>query len=143
MANRPKYVADRELADALHSALNNGELQLGAAVRVIRALRGESQVDLASRAGVHVKVIKALESGRGNPGLSSLNKIAAAANLRVGLVNASYIDLMDPDERAREERSIREEEARAIASGKLSRRELHERNALRVDEKKFDLPSFA
>lgn len=142
MANRPKRIADPELAEALRSALHGGELPLGAAVRAIRALEGESQVDLAERAGVHVKVIKALESGHGNPGLSSLSKIAAAAKLRVALVGVSSIELMDPDARAGEERSIREAEARAIASGKVSRRELHERNALRVDEKQFELPSF-
>ncbi len=144
MARRARCIGNPELAVFLRSALEKGELEVGPAVRVIRALEGKSQHELAQRAGVHVKVIKSLESGRGNPNFASLSKIAAAANLRIGFVSpSSSIDLMDPGGRALEERAIRQEEAKAIALGKVSRRELHERNALRVDELKFELPSFA
>jgi hypothetical protein len=79
----------------------------------------------------------------GNPSFASLVKIASMAKLRVGFVNSSSIDLMDPKARSNEERQNRLEEAKALASGKISRKELHKRNALRVDELSFELPSFA
>lgn len=143
MARRARMVKDPDLAGALRSALEKGEFDLAPAVRVIRALEGYSQQELAERAGIDLKVIKSIESGMGNPSFASLVKIASMAKLRVGFVNASSIDLMDPKARSNEERQNRLEEAKALASGRISRKELHKRNALRVDELSFELPSFA
>ena len=143
MAKRAKRIRNPELAGVLRSALGRGELKLAQAIRVMRALEGSSQQQLAERAGIDVKVIKAIEAGRGNPNFASLDKIAAVANLRVAFVDHSSIELMEPRARADEERQSRYEDAKALASGQVSERKLHERNALRVDELSFDLPSFA
>lgn len=143
MARRARSVKDPDLAAVLRSSLERGEFELAPALRVIRALAGYSQQELAERVDLDVKVIKAIESGGGNPNFASLEKIAALVNLRVGFVGPSSIDLLDPRARSNEERQSRIEDAIALASGQVSRRELHDRNALRVDELSFELPSFA
>lgn len=143
MARRARSVKDPDLAAVLRASLEKGEFELAPALRVIRALAGYSQQELAERVDLDVKVIKAIESGDGNPNFASLEKIAALVNLRVGFVGSSSIDLLDPRARSNEERQSRIEDAMALASGHVSRRELHDRNALRVDELSFELPSFA
>jgi hypothetical protein len=50
---------------------------------------------------------------------------------------------MDPRARADEERLRRQADAEAIASGRVSAREMHKRNALRVDELSFELRGLA
>jgi hypothetical protein len=56
---------------------------------------------------------------------------------------AAAVDLLDPDARAADERERRLVDFQAIASGKISERALHDRNALTVDEVTFELPSLA
>ena len=137
-------IRDPEIAKALQSALERGSFAPSKACRVVRALQGHSQDDFASRLGVNVKVIKALESGKGNPRFDSLEKIAAGMGLCVAFVKPSVtVDLFDPAERAREERRRRIADAQALAIGQASERELHQRNALRVDNVDFDLPELA
>lgn len=144
MAKRPKLVRDPGLAMALRSALERGSLAPAEASRVIRALNGRSQQELAEQLGMSVKVIRSIESGKGNPSYDSLAKIAAAADLRIAFVSHSRsVELMDPRVRAEEERLGRQADAKALASGRVSERELHKRNALRVDELCFELRSLA
>jgi transcriptional regulator with XRE-family HTH domain len=60
-----------------------GETSIG---QIITALRGaESKVALANRAGVHPKYLERLEAGGvPNPGVRTLQKIAAALKVPVG-----------------------------------------------------------
>ena len=144
MARVARKIRDPDLAEALHSALERGSFAPSKACRVLRVLRGQSQADFAAHLGVSLKVIKALESGRGNPRFDSLEKIAGAMGLCVAFVKPSVsVDLLDPAERAREERRRRIADAHALASGQISESELHRRNALRVDEVHFELPELA
>jgi transcriptional regulator with XRE-family HTH domain len=141
MARRAPRVRDADLADALRAALANGAFAQAEASRVIRALDGLSQHAFAARLGISVKVIKALESGSGSPGYDSLAKIADAAGLRVAFVKASgVVELLDPDARAPNKRRRRLADSEALLAGKVSARDLHERNALKVDEISFELP---
>jgi transcriptional regulator with XRE-family HTH domain len=144
MANRAARVRDANLADSLRAALADGAFAPAEASRVIRALEGLSQDAFAARLGLNAKVIKALESGSGNPRYDSLVKIADAVGLRVAFVKASgVVDLLDPDVRAADERRRRLADSEALQAEKISARDLHERNALKVDEVAFDLPSLA
>jgi transcriptional regulator with XRE-family HTH domain len=141
-------VADRienvEIVKALVAALEQGCFAPAKACRVMRALRGQSQADFAARLGVSVKVVKALESGRGNLRFDSLQKIAAAAGLRVAFVKPSVaVDLLNPAQRLEQERRRRIADAEALAAGEVSERDLHKRNALRADDVDFDLPELA
>ena len=144
MAKRPKIVRDPELAQALRDALERGAFAPAEASRVMRALDGLSQQEFADRLGMHVKVIRSIESGRGNPSYDSLAKIASAADLRVAFVGHSgSVELLNRGERMADERLRRQADAQALASGRVSERQMHERNALRVDEPSFELRSLA
>jgi transcriptional regulator with XRE-family HTH domain len=144
MARRSRKVSDPQLAQALGSALERGSLAPAEASRVIRALRGLSQQELADRLGMSLKVVRSIESGLGNPGLESLEKLASAADLRVAFVGRSRaVEIMDPRERMADERRRREADARALGSGRVSERQMHARNALAVDELSFELRSLA
>jgi transcriptional regulator with XRE-family HTH domain len=144
MAKKPAKVRDPDLAEVLRMALERGAFAPAEASRVIRALEGYSQEAFAARLGVNVKVIKALESGSGNPRYDSLQKIAESFGLRVAFVQpATAVELLDPDARAETERRRRLADVEALASGKISIRDLHKRNALDVDAVTFELPSLA
>jgi transcriptional regulator with XRE-family HTH domain len=144
MAKHAAHVRDADLAGALRDALAQGAFSPTEASRVIRALEGLSQDAFAARLGINAKVIKALESGNGNPRYDSLAKIADAVGLRVAFVKASAaVELLDPDARAAEERQRRLADGEALQAGKMSVRALHERNALAVDDVEFELPSLA
>src|SRR5258708_12582004 len=73
--------ADPKRREDLKAALEGGAFRLGAGCRLLRQLHGLSQADLAAMLGVNLKVIKALESGSGNPGLASIEMIPAASRL--------------------------------------------------------------
>lgn len=144
MARKPNKVRDPDLAAVLRCALERGSFAPAEACRVIRALEGCSQQEFAEQLGMSVKVIKAIESGNGNPSYDSLAKIAAAADLCVAFIShGRVVELMDRRARAEEERLSRQADAQALASGQVSERELHKRNALRVDELSFELRSLA
>lgn len=143
MAKRAAKVRDANLAESLRMALAAGAFAPAEASRVIRALEGLSQDAFAARLGINAKVIKALESGSGNPRYDSLAKIADAVGLRVAFVKASAVELLDPDARAADERRRRLADGAALQAGEISSRALHERNALKVDEVAFELPSLA
>lgn len=51
-----------------------------------RNLLGITQQDLADISGVALRTVKQIESGRGNPSVSTLNKIANVLGLSVDLV---------------------------------------------------------
>ncbi len=144
MARRPPMVRDPGLAAALRSALERGSFAPADASRVIRALNGHSQQELAEQLGMSVKVIRSIESGKRNSNHGSLERIASAAGLRVAFVSDSRsVELMDPRVRMEEERLRRQADAEALASGRISGRRMHERNALRIDELSFELRSLA
>jgi len=141
MARTPPRIQNPELAAALKSALEAGAFSPGKACRVLRALNCSSQEDFAVRLGMNVKVIKALEAGRGNPRYDSLEKIASAVGLRVAFVKRrTELELLDTKGRAADERDRRIASSEAVAAGRVSERRLHERNALRVDGVIIELP---
>jgi len=59
---------DPKRREDLKAALDAGAFRLGPGCRLLRQLHGLSQADLAAMLGVNLKVIKAIESGNGNPG---------------------------------------------------------------------------
>src|SRR5215469_15404986 len=129
MAKSSPCVRDPELAGALQSALESGAFSPRDASKALRALGGYSQKDFAARLDLNVKVIRALESGRGNPSYSSLEKIAEAVGLRLAFVKPGpAVGLLNPESRAADERRQREADAQALKAGVVSSLELHERN---------------
>jgi|GEM_PF-2598165 len=144
MAKQAAKLNDMAQAQALRAALEGGSLQASEACRVLRALEGFSQDEMAALVGVNVKVIKSLESARGNPGFKSLEKIANAFGLEVAFVKPRVnVGLMNPRARLAQERQRRLAEGAAIAAGQVSAEDMNRRNALKVDKGRYKLRSFA
>ena len=123
MARIDKLAADPKRRENLKAALEAGAFRLGAGCRLLRQLHGLSQADLAAMLGVNLKVIKALESGNGNPGLISIEKIAEAFGLAVVFVKKDTVA-----------------EAAALAAGKLSEQQINAKNALNIGRMGFKIP---
>jgi transcriptional regulator with XRE-family HTH domain len=108
---------------------------------LLRQLHGLSQADLAAMLGVNLKVIKALESGNGNPGFASIEKIAEAFGLAVVFVKKDTVaEILDGEARAREKARSREADVEALAAGKLSEQQLNAKNALKIGHVGFKIP---
>ena len=91
--------------------------------------------------GLNLKVIKALESGKGNPGFASIEKIAEAFGLAVVFVKKDTVaEILDGEVRAREKARSREADAVAFAAGKLSEQQLNAKNALKIRRMGFKIP---
>ncbi|WP_304719849.1 helix-turn-helix transcriptional regulator [uncultured Alistipes sp.] len=50
-----------------------------------RSLLGLTQQDLADYTGLSLRIIKSIESGKGNPSIGTLNKIADVLGLKIEL----------------------------------------------------------
>jgi transcriptional regulator with XRE-family HTH domain len=57
--------------------------EIAVAIRKKRDLMGITQQDLAFRGGIHLRSINNIESGKGNPSLDTLLKIAEVLKLEV------------------------------------------------------------
>jgi transcriptional regulator with XRE-family HTH domain len=66
-----------------HTGVHQNTL-LGAKIRSLREARGLTQNELAEHAEVSVKHLGEVERGRGNPSLSSLQKLAGALGISLG-----------------------------------------------------------
>lgn len=125
----------------IRALLNEGRLLLPDACRAIRAMHGLSQDEFARRIGVNRKVVKDLESGAGNPGRVSLERIAGAAGLRVAFVpQRSAIAVMDPRQRQVQKQARRAEDAGAPGRGVSEPKKLYRRNAMSLGGVKLRLP---
>jgi DNA-binding XRE family transcriptional regulator len=63
--------------------IESGKLSLQEAAKAMRAITGMTQPEFAAQRGVSVRVIKEIESGKGNPTVKSLNQIAQIFALEV------------------------------------------------------------
>jgi DNA-binding phage protein len=74
------------LRDALYQGLAKNELSLGEAVRLMQRISGLTQPEFAKHRGVSVQALRQVISGKGNPTVETLNKVAAVFGLEVGFV---------------------------------------------------------
>lgn len=141
MPRRVSRITDPGLQRGLQDAMNRGALLLPDACRFIRARDGLTQAKLASRAGVALKVVKQLESGKGNPGLESLERLAKVMGMRVRLVRPSAIVRLGAAEsHIRRHSAVRRAELRTVRRGKATLRARHARNALRGSDFTIETP---
>lgn len=123
---------DPKRSEDFKAAIDAGAFRVGAGCRLLRQLHRLSQADLAAMLGVNLKVIKAIESGNGNPGFASIEKIADAFGLAVVFVKKGAVaEILDVEARAREKARSREADAAALAAGTLSEQQINAKNALR------------
>lgn len=60
-------------------------MDIAGIIKERRSLLGLTQQDLADYTGLSVRIIKSVESGKGNPSLSTLGKIAEILGLEIVL----------------------------------------------------------
>jgi len=73
----------RKVRENIADQLAAGEVSLGDAVRLMRLAVGMTQAQYAQLVGVDIRVLAAVEKGRGNPRLDTLEKLASPYGLRV------------------------------------------------------------
>ncbi len=78
-----------ELRRELYARIDNGEIGLVEAVRMMRKIAAKSQADYAKLVGISPRVLKELERGVGNPTLETIRKILVPFRLDVGVRRAT------------------------------------------------------
>jgi len=73
----------KKVRENIADQLAAGEVSLGDAVRLMRLAVGMTQAQYAQLVGVDIRVLAAVEKGRGNPRLDTLEKLASPYGLRV------------------------------------------------------------
>lgn len=76
----------RARRNRLMNSATQAQLSLTEGVREMRAISGLTQDQFAEHRGISTRVIKALELGKANPTVATLNRIAAFYGLEVGFV---------------------------------------------------------
>ena len=76
----------RKVRETLADQLAAGELSLGESVRLMRLAVGMTQVQYAKLVGLDLRVLAAVEKGKGNPRLDSLEKLARPYGLSVSFL---------------------------------------------------------
>ena len=140
MPRRPQRIYDQDLLAELRRAMQQGALAIGDVSRLVRAENGLSQSEFADSLNVALNVIKDIESGRGNPSLQSIEKLAAAAGLRVALVSADAprVALVSSQSLAREEGRRRRRALGEVVRGRKSLERHDVENALRIEGAHFN-----
>jgi DNA-binding XRE family transcriptional regulator len=75
MKNKPKQTS-MELREALDRSIPQVDLSLSDLIKNMRQITNKTQIEYAKLIGVAPRIIIDLENGKGNPTLSTLNKIA-------------------------------------------------------------------
>lgn len=145
MPRRPPRIVEPALLAELRRAMQLGAMSIGDISRVMRAEKGLPQSEFAHSLGVGLNVIKGIESGRGNPSLRSIEKLAAAAGLRVALISTDSpsVTLVSSRALARDEDRRRRHGLREVKRGRKSLRRYSLENALTLEGARFgpiDIP---
>ncbi|WP_409027731.1 helix-turn-helix domain-containing protein [Janthinobacterium sp. SUN098] len=94
MARTKKTVDKEELRQrraVLYEAIEAGAVTLQHAVKEMRAISRMTQAEFATHRGVSTKVIKEIESGKGNPTIQTLNRIGQFFGLEVAFVRTETL----------------------------------------------------
>ncbi|MEE9597746.1 MAG: helix-turn-helix domain-containing protein, partial [Acidiferrobacterales bacterium] len=141
MARKRLKISDSDVREAMTFALQKGAMSIGDACKAIRAMKGLSQEAFASSIGLSLKVIKEIESGIANPKLSSLQRLAEAADLKVVFAAPSgVVRLGDLNDRVSEKKSSRERDFDMVSGGFSSSEKVNAVNSLGIGSFSYDLP---
>lgn len=140
MYRKRSKIGNPHVRQALQLALESGAMSLRDACRAIRLQRAMSQQAFADSVGVALNVIKEIEAGKGNPKLSSLEKLASAAGLKVVFAAPKgSVSLDDFRARANEKQASRERDFDKVADG-ISAEQVNAANALKLPDFSYELP---
>ena len=140
MARNRLKARSADVQEAIQLALESGSMPLQEACKAIRIVKGMSQQEFADAIGVALNVVKEIESGKSNPKLSSLEKYANAAGLRVVFaLPKSNVKLGDFAERAGEKQRSRERDFDKVSDG-AKPADISAVNAMSLPEFSYELP---
>jgi len=77
---------EKQLRDDFFSAVERGELSIQDAVRKMRRISRLTQPEFARHRGVSLGVLRQIETGKGNPQVETLNRIASIFGFEVGFI---------------------------------------------------------
>ena len=141
MANKRLKIGDPDVRQAVALALREGAMSISDACKATRAMQALSQEAFASSIGLSIKVIKEIESGIANPRLSSLQRLAEAADLKVVFsAPSAVVRLGDLNDRVSEKKSSREIDFDLVAGGFSSSEKVRAMNSLGIGRFSYDLP---
>jgi DNA-binding XRE family transcriptional regulator len=87
---RVRKPVDPALATArredFYNAAIRGQLTVGQAVAAMRKISRLTQPEFAAHRGISVQALRQIETGKGNPTVETLDKIASIFGLQVGFV---------------------------------------------------------
>ena len=89
MDKRRKRIDDhveRALRDDFHKDIAENRLSIHGAVKAMRRISRLTQAEFAKHRGISLPTLKLLESGKGNPKVETINKVAEIFGLRLGFV---------------------------------------------------------
>lgn len=87
MDKRIKHIdrdRDRERKMAFYEAISQDALSVREAVKTMRKLSKQTQAEFAQKLGLSLNILKAIEAGKGNPTVETLNKIGKLFGLEAG-----------------------------------------------------------
>lgn len=141
MSRKHFKISNPDVKAVLRDALEDGAMSIADACKAIRAMNHLSQESLANLVGLSLKVIKEVESGKGNPRLSSMQKLAEFADLEVVFAAPKKkVRLGDPQDRAREKQMSRERDFDRSSAGSASNQSINKANALKIEKLRYELP---
>lgn len=70
----------------LNKGIIEGSIDLPEALKLLRKTLGKSQIEYAEMVGVSKKVVVDFELGKGNPTITTLNRLFAPMGYKAGLV---------------------------------------------------------
>jgi len=83
---RPGPIEARRLLEQLHSDMSDGRIDIATAVRKMRHISGLNQPEFARHRGISLQTLRQIETGKGNPTVETLDRIAGIFGLRTGFV---------------------------------------------------------
>lgn len=95
MDKRRKKIDDqveRGLRDAFDKNISTHALTISGAVKAMRRISRLTQEEFAKHRGISLPTLKQIESGKGQPKVETLNKVAEIFGLELGFVKKHRID---------------------------------------------------
>lgn len=77
---------DKDLRKALYTGVQNNELTIAQAVKLMQRASKLTQPEFAQHRGISLQALRQITSGIANPTVETLNKIADVYGLEVGFV---------------------------------------------------------
>ena len=84
LKSKPSTDEQMDRREKFYASIRKGDLSIAEAVVAMRKMSRLTQTEFAKHRGISVQALRQIESGKGNPTVETLNKIASIFTLQVG-----------------------------------------------------------